>query len=169
MPAGSTNGQFSAEDEGLADALAATAGVAIDNARLYAAARTRHEWVRASAAITSRLLSGITGDATAGDKEIANGTDGARPLRLIAESCREIARADLVTVALPAAGGTELRVAVAVGSACSENLSGQRVPLNGSLAGQVFTSGEPLRVSYPDEGAVSTSPPRRDWRSARSW
>ncbi|MDT7610172.1 MAG: hypothetical protein QOG96_4675, partial [Pseudonocardiales bacterium] len=60
----STNGQFSAEDEGLAGALAATAGVAIDNARLYAAARTRHEWVRASAAITSRLLSGITGDAT---------------------------------------------------------------------------------------------------------
>ncbi|MCU1653923.1 MAG: hypothetical protein QOE32_5825 [Pseudonocardiales bacterium] len=156
----STNGQFSAEDEGLAGALAATAGVAIDNARLYAAARTRHEWVRASAAITSRLLSGITGDATAGDKEIANGTDGARPLRLIAESCREIARADLVTVALPAAGGTELRVAVAVGSACSEKLSGQRVPLNGSLAGQVFTSGEPLRVSYPDEGgglSVATS------------
>jgi signal transduction histidine kinase len=148
----STNGEFSAEDEELVGALAATAGVAIDNARLYAAARTRHEWVRASAAITSRLLSGITGDAPAGDKEIANGTDGARPLQLIAESCREIARADLVTVALPAAGGTELRVAVAVGRACSEELPGQLVPLDGSLAGQVFTSGQPLRVSYPDEG-----------------
>ena len=53
----STHGEFSAEDEELATALAATAGVAIDNARLYEAARTRQEWLRASATITRRLLS----------------------------------------------------------------------------------------------------------------
>ncbi len=53
----STRGEFSAEDVELATALAATAAVAIDNARLYASARTRGEWLQASAAITRQLLS----------------------------------------------------------------------------------------------------------------
>jgi signal transduction histidine kinase len=142
----STKGQFSTEDEELATALAATAGVAIDNARLYEAARTRQEWLRASAAITSRLLSAHTSHAPD-----AESVDAVRPLQLIAESCREIAHADLVTVALPAKVGADLRVEIAVGIADVEDLLGVLVPLNGSLCGQVFTSGQPLRVSYPDE------------------
>ena len=53
----SARGQFSAEDEELTLALAATAAAAIDRARLYQAARTRGEWLQATAAITRRLLS----------------------------------------------------------------------------------------------------------------
>ena len=53
----STRGQFSAEDAELATALAATAAAAIDNARLYQAARSRGEWLQATAAITRQLLS----------------------------------------------------------------------------------------------------------------
>jgi signal transduction histidine kinase len=136
----STTGQFSAEDEELTKALAATAGVAIDNARLYETARTRQQWLQASAAITGQLLSAEAG----------------RPLQLIAEHSREIARADLVTVVLPAEEGHELRVEVAVGNG-ADNLLGLRVSLEGSLAGQVFTTGEPVRVSSPNEQPGLTS------------
>ncbi|MHA6794281.1 GAF domain-containing protein [Pseudonocardia bannensis] len=130
-------GEFTAEDEELTKALAATAGVAIENARLYEAARSRQEWLRASAAITRRLLSVDTAEA-------------GRPLHLIAESSREVAQADLVTVLLPADDGSDLRVEVAVGVGAAD-LLGVSVPLDASLAGRVFTTGEPLRVSTPNE------------------
>ena len=45
----SSNGEFGSEDEDLVTPLAATAGVAIADARLYDVARTRHDWLRASA------------------------------------------------------------------------------------------------------------------------
>jgi transcriptional regulator with GAF, ATPase, and Fis domain len=98
----STTGQFSAEDEQLVTALAATAGMAIDNARLLETAQARQDWLRASAAITSRLLSsgGTTdtiGDASAAGTTAATPTSRG-PLDLIAQHCREVAQADLVTV-----------------------------------------------------------------------
>lgn len=134
----SQRGAFSAADEDLARALAATAGVAIDNARLYETARVRHDWLRASAAITRELLSvGSTGTAV-------------RPLQLIADLTRGIACADLVTVVLPAGDGDQLRVEVAVGTG-TQDLPGNLVRLAGSLAGRVFTTGEPVRVGTPDE------------------
>jgi signal transduction histidine kinase len=135
-----TNGEFSAEDEELLNALAATAAAAINNARLYEAARSRGRWLQASAAITRRLLSANAG-----------ATD---PLQLIAERSRESAEADLVTVVLPNGGnddgGGDLHVEVAVGLD-AERLAGRRVPRQGSLSGQVFTTGEPLRVTHPDD------------------
>jgi signal transduction histidine kinase len=143
----STNGQFTAEDEDLATALAATAGVAIDNARLHNAARTRHEWLQASATITRTLLSVDTTQSP--DREADRAST--RPLRLIADSCREIARADLVTVVLPTQDGTELRIEIAVGITEAEVLPGLPVPLRGTLPGHVFTSGKPLRVAHPQE------------------
>jgi GAF domain-containing protein len=51
------SGRFSADDEQLVTALAATAGIAIDNARLFAETRRRQAWSAASAEITSTLLS----------------------------------------------------------------------------------------------------------------
>jgi GAF domain-containing protein len=50
--------QFDEEDEAVVAALAAAAGVAIENARLYEEARGRERWLRASAEVTRRLLSG---------------------------------------------------------------------------------------------------------------
>jgi GAF domain-containing protein len=109
----STRGEFTADDEELTKALAATAATVIDNARLYEAARDRGEWLRASAAITRRLLS-------------ANLDDEIEFLRLVAEHSRNIARADLVAVVLP--HGQDLHVEVAVGSS-AEGLRGLRMPL----------------------------------------
>ena len=51
-------GDFDEEDEALVQALAAAAGVAIENARLYAEARRQQQWLRATAEVTQRLLSG---------------------------------------------------------------------------------------------------------------
>jgi signal transduction histidine kinase len=77
--------------------------------------------------------------------------DERKSLRLIAEHSRDIARADLVSVLLPSTD-TELHVEVAVGAA-AENVRGLRVPLAGSLSGQVFTTGTPLRLASPNEQA----------------
>ena len=49
---------FDEEDEALLVALAAAAGVAIDNAKLYEEARRQQRWLRASSEVTRRLLSG---------------------------------------------------------------------------------------------------------------
>ena len=51
------SGEFSDEDEQLVTALAATAGIAIENARLFAETHRRQAWAAASAEITASLLS----------------------------------------------------------------------------------------------------------------
>jgi signal transduction histidine kinase len=135
----STKGEFSAEDEELTTAIAATAAVAIDNARLYEAARSRGEWLQASAMISRELLS-------------PSSDTGLRPLQLIAERSQEIARADLVTVALPAEGAGELRIEVAVGER-ADQLTGMRVSASSSLLGRVSATGEPVRLSTADDEA----------------
>jgi signal transduction histidine kinase len=55
-------GEFSDDDEQLVTALAATAGIAIENARLFAETLRRQAWSAASAEVTSTLLSAETGD-----------------------------------------------------------------------------------------------------------
>jgi GAF domain-containing protein len=127
-----SSGQFSNEDEDLVTALAATAGIAIANARLYDVARVRQDWLSASTTITRRLLS----------------TDPGNPLQLVVDPARDVADADLVAVVLPAADRDGLRVEVAVGSG-ADNVVGVRIPIAGSLCGRVLTTGRPLRDSWP--------------------
>lgn len=50
--------EFTDEDESILDALATSAGVAIDNAHLFEEARTRERWLTALASFNARLLSG---------------------------------------------------------------------------------------------------------------
>ena len=87
LPRREHHGAFSAEDEQLATALAATAAIAIDNARLYEAARSRGEWLAASARITRQLLCAEPGRPAADHRR---------------RSLRD-RRADLVAVLLPVA------------------------------------------------------------------
>ena len=54
--------EFDEEDEQVVVALAAAAGVAIENARLYDDARRREQWLAASAEVTTALLSGTDPD-----------------------------------------------------------------------------------------------------------
>ncbi len=131
----SIRGEFTAEDEELVKSLAATAGVAIENARLFEAARTRQEWLHATAMISRQLLS----------------AEPTRPLAMIAERTKEIARADLVTVVLPGpTDDADLRVDVAVGEG-ADSLIGLRLPVAESLSGRVFSTGRPMRLASPGE------------------
>lgn len=134
----STHGEFSAEDEELTTALAATAAAVIDNSHLYEAARLRGKWLQATAAITRGILAAAPDDAVAS-------------LRLVADRSREVADADIVTIALPDGGrGADLRVSVAVGPSAG-GIMDLILPLNASLSGRAFTTGTSLRLTSPDE------------------
>ena len=128
--------EFSAEDEELVTALAATAAVAIENARLYARAQLRQTWLQASAQITRQLLA----------------VEGEEPLRLIARQARELADADLASVVLPTPDGQRLMVEVASGRNADE-LTGFSYPVENTYAGQTFKTGEPILLADADADA----------------
>lgn len=52
--------EFTADDEAILVALAASAGIAIDNARLYERTRRQRAWVETSSELSQRLLEGST-------------------------------------------------------------------------------------------------------------
>jgi signal transduction histidine kinase len=56
------DGEFTADDEILVEALAAAAGIAVHNADLYEQGRLRQQWLEASAEIRNELLSGASED-----------------------------------------------------------------------------------------------------------
>ena len=126
----SDRGEFTADDEELVIALAASAGIAINNARLFEQAARRQNWLQASMQITRQLLA-------------AGG--GEEPLQVIADQVREIADADIVTVVLRTADSDRLMVEVASGAA-AEALIAYSYPIAGTLAGRTFTDAEPVLV-----------------------
>lgn len=129
------SGDFTAEDVELASALAATAAVAIENARLFEDARRRQEWLSASTNVSV---------------EIATAT-GDDPLRSIAEQVHRLARADVVTVVLPERGDDRLAVEVAVGLE-ADRLTGSSYAMAGTLTEAVLESGEPVMITQDDPG-----------------
>jgi signal transduction histidine kinase len=58
------DGDFTAEDEAMLIALAGAAGVAIDNARLYAVGEVRQRWLAAVGDVRATLLAGMAPDET---------------------------------------------------------------------------------------------------------
>ncbi|MEN3533586.1 GAF domain-containing protein [Microbispora sp. ZYX-F-249] len=138
-------GQFDEDDEAIVVALAAAAGVAIENARLYEESRRRETWLQASAEITTHLLSG------AESREV---------LTLIARRALQMVGADGAAILLPSKGGEILRVtleegelfedgAPTTGEGQPSGLIGGTVPIEGSFAGWAFLSGEPLTLDDP--------------------
>ena len=127
-------GEFTADDEELVAALAATAGVAIENARLYEQSQRRQDWLQASAKITRQLLS----------------AEGEEPLQLIAREARQIADADVVTVVLPTESRERMMVEVAAGRAADE-LTGMSYPIEHTLTGLALSSGHPVLVGDADD------------------
>ncbi|HUG49412.1 MAG TPA: GAF domain-containing protein, partial [Terrimesophilobacter sp.] len=110
------SGEFSQEDEELVTALAATAGAAIDNARLFAETQRRQAWAVASAEATAALLSSETGD----------------PLGLLASRTLTLSGADLVCVVRRTDDPTRLVIETARGDG-EETLEGTAFPAAGSL------------------------------------
>ncbi|MFD5204497.1 GAF domain-containing protein [Streptomyces sp. NPDC058375] len=91
---GKRPGPFTDTDAGLLRVLAAQAGIAIGNARLYATARQRERWIAGAAAVTTALLTG---------------TDAADALMTVAEQARVLAGASAGVILQPTEeGGMEI-------------------------------------------------------------
>jgi signal transduction histidine kinase len=143
---------FDEDDEAVLRTLAAAAGVAIDNARLYDDVRRRESWLAASSDLTRSLLSG---DAP---------TD---VLRSFTATIRKLADADLVTLAVPVPGSADLVVEAADGP-LSDRVLGLVLSGESTLMGKVFASGETI-VSIDlsrDPGAVVATAAAHDLGSA---
>jgi two-component system, NarL family, sensor histidine kinase DevS len=121
-------GEFTDDDEVVLTALGAAAGVALENARLYDAARHSQRWIAASAEVTTALLSGADAD---------------EALASITTKARELSGADLAVLALPDEEGRRLTIAFADGDG-AQQARGLVLPAGQSLSGRVLASGEPV-------------------------
>lgn len=122
-------GGFTDEDEEALGVLAAQAGVAIENARLYSEARRGERMLDAFREIAISILSGA-------------GSDEA--LRLVARHAMNLVEADLATItAIDPVGRLTMRVAE---GAHADELRGATFPPRGSIAGEVIRSGRSLLV-----------------------
>jgi signal transduction histidine kinase len=122
-------GDFSDQDENIVIALAAAAGVAIENARLYEEAAQREHWLSATAEITALLADVSTGE---------------EALQAVADRAREVSGADISWVVVGAdRDSLELRVV----SGAETDLEQMRaLPMNESLASVVVRTGEAVSV-----------------------
>ncbi|MFJ7287059.1 GAF domain-containing protein [Curtobacterium sp. NPDC098951] len=136
-----SRGRFTDEDEELVQALAATAGVAIDNARLFDEVRQRERWTTAAAEVSAALV----GDETLEDV-----------LTLIADRVIAFVDAVLVGVVEPRSDPDTIHVAVAVGSR-AEGVQGREYRAEGSLAGRAMASGSVIADQ------TGTDLPDYDW------
>jgi signal transduction histidine kinase len=135
----SRGGEFTAEDEELAIALAAAAGGAIANARRFTESEQRRRWLAASGELTPLLLSG----------------QAVEPYELIAEHAVAAAEADFAAVVLP--HGSDQVVVRAVRGLTGAELADRTAPLDASLAGRAIVSGKPVLVTdYSGEAGAAT-------------
>lgn len=137
-------GRFTEEDEQLVRSLAATAGFAVENARLYRETQRGQEWAAASAEITAQLLGG--GDADA--------------LALVAERMRALADADSAFVVLTGEDPDSFLVHDVEG-ADPNHARGESRPLKGSLVERVLEDSRPLRLDEQEmreQGFPHTEP-----------
>lgn len=128
------NGDFTQEDEQLVSALAATAGYAIDNARLFADVRIRERWASAAAELASAIVSTPTDTA----------------LDLLAGRVQDVAGAARVAVLLVDA---EDRLRIAASRGDSESLiPGIVVEPASALVSAVLADGQAHAQPRIDEG-----------------
>jgi len=141
-------GEFTEDDEAVLVALGSAAGVAVENARLYEAARRQQRWIQASAEVTTRLLSGSAPGEVLAD---------------VTRQARELSGADLAVLALPGDDGRRLTIAYADGDG-ADAACGLVLPAGQSLSGRVLATGEPVtcadfaadeRASAAARGAMS--------------
>ncbi|MFF0862035.1 GAF domain-containing protein [Nonomuraea sp. NPDC003560] len=138
-------GDFDEEDEAIVIALATAAGVAVENARLYEESRRRETWLHASSEVTTSLLSGA---------------DPRQVLQVVAARARQMTDAGLVQVLLPDPSKESLIAEAADGDG-SEELEGAVFGISTTLAGEVFTQGEPMSEADMQSAPYQDSPLRR--------
>ncbi len=127
------SGEFSEEDEQLVTALAATAGIAIENARLFAETRRRQSWAAASAEIIAALLS----------------SDDGGVVSILAARVLALSEADVVWVLQSTADPEFMTVETARGIE-EASIQGMRLPVAGSLSASVIEGRQPRLI---DDGS----------------
>ena len=149
-----SDGSFDEDDERVVVALAGAAGVAIENARLFDAARQRERWLQAAAEVRTELLSGAAPETA---------------LQTIAEKARITATADAAVLALLGPDG-QLRVRAADGA---PDLVGLQLPVTGRWPAVADPTAEideqePIRLALAPYGAGPTVlVPLRDSRGVQ--
>jgi two-component system, NarL family, sensor histidine kinase DevS len=124
--------EFSQDDEELLLALAAAAGVAIENAALFSESRRRQEWQAAMVSLSARVL-------TSDDPQLA--------LPLIVQHAHQTCAAAGTSICVPADEPGRLRVAVAVG--VYRSWQGAELPIEGSVYAEALAAGGPVFVEDP--------------------
>ena len=127
-------GAFTADDVTAVVALAATAGVAIENARLFATSLRREQWAAAAAQVSSSLL------------DPASGTD---PVALVADTVLRLTGADVVSLVVPT-GRATFRVRLARGERAGE-LEGLEYDAVTTIAEEAIATGRGVRVDLLPE------------------
>src|SRR6202050_4108391 len=117
-------GEFTAEDEELAIALAATAGATIANARRFTESEQRRRWLGGSGELTPLLLSSQAGE----------------PYALIAQIAAAAATADFAALAVP--HGADEVIITGVSGALTAGMINRTAPLREQLAGQAILTGK---------------------------
>lgn len=125
--------QFTSEDEEVLEALAATAGIAIQNAELFAQGELRQRWLEASADIRAEMMAG------------ASDSDA---MRLVGQRISELVDADTVFVLLAHQGPRgRFTVAAQSGVQDADDLLGTEVDLTHPLLGPVVLDGAPAHLA----------------------
>jgi signal transduction histidine kinase len=144
-----TNGQpFSEDDEVVVQALAAAAGIAIYNARLYEQSRARQSWIEAARDIATNLLSGA---------------DPATVFQLIAKEALKLTDAQATLVAVPVDDGGpssdvgELFVAETAGKPPPVGAAAT-IPVSGTPIGEAFLDRTPRRLDNLEIGVAGMRP-----------
>ncbi|MGV9798450.1 GAF domain-containing protein [Mycobacterium sp. NPDC003449] len=133
-----TNGQpFGEDDEVLVRALAAAAGIAIENSRLYEQSRARQAWIAATRDISTELL---------------GGTDPATVFRLVADEALKLAGADRIVVAIPLDADVSAAEvdALVVAATAGTPIAVESIPVGDSAVGTAFRAGTPHRLDRFD-------------------
>ncbi|MFE6922435.1 GAF domain-containing protein [Nocardia sp. NPDC057663] len=153
--------EFTDDDEVVVRALAAAAGIAIENARLYEQSRVRQQWLEAIRDVATELLAGSpSGDVLGLVAQRGHGLTGSACTYLALPEDPDIPHEEITELVVVAAAGTD-----------AENLIGKHIPLDDPHSSEAFRAGRtvsgeacpasnPIFDSFHDVGAVLTLPLR---------
>jgi signal transduction histidine kinase len=126
-----TGGPFTPADVEVAQALAAVAGMAIENARLAERAETRRKWGQAATEMATALLSGADPDDV---------------LRAVSTQVLALTNADMAGVLSPSLDDDDAMTIVAAVGYAADDVEGVRLPLTGTYIGETQEAGEPRLI-----------------------
>lgn len=122
--------EFTADDVVVLEALAAAAGVAVENARLFEETRLRERWQQASSEVNALLLGGASSEDA---------------LQLIVTRTLDLSGSDCALILLAGKQRETLTVRAGAGAA-GEQMVGMTIPATQPLIAEVITQGQPQIV-----------------------